>query len=76
MERALYSLYTRMKILNLTKLGISKIGCGFDEIEWDKMMFFIKKLFTGSGIHITVCTPSRVSVKNYRIFIYFSLFYY
>lgn len=73
MERALYSLYTRMKILNLTKLGISKIGCGFDEVEWNDMMSFIKKLFAGSGIHITVCIPSKVSAKNYRIFIYFHL---
>lgn len=64
MEKALHSLLNKMKENNLTKLGIPKIGCGLDKLDWSETKLLINKIFYGSGIHITVCVPSKVSVTN------------
>jgi len=64
MEKALYSLLNKMKEYNLTKLGIPKIGCGLDKLDWSDTKLLINNIFSGSGIHITVCVPSKVSVTN------------
>lgn len=63
LEKALQSLCSKMKDLNLTKLGIAKIGCGFEELEWDDVKSLIINIFSGSSIHITVCMSSKVSIK-------------
>lgn len=65
---ALCSLLQKMKELKLTELGIPTIGCGLDGLDWDLVKELIIKIFTGSGIHITVCKPSRVSVRSHQIF--------
>ena len=64
MEKALCSLLNIMKKHNLTKLGIPKIGCGLDKLDWSDIRSLIIDTFSGSGIHITVCVPSKVSVRN------------
>lgn len=64
MEKALISLLNKMKEYNLTKLGIPKIGCGLDKLDWNETKSLIFKIFSGSGILITVCVPSKVSVTN------------
>lgn len=68
MEMALKSLLKQMKEQNLNKLGIPKIGCGLDGLDWSSVKLLIEKIFNGSGIHITVCVPSKVSVINTLIF--------
>ncbi|KAE9536614.1 hypothetical protein AGLY_007016 [Aphis glycines] len=70
MEKALRSLFIIMKKLNLTKLGIPKIGCGLDKLDWSDTRSLIVDIFSGSGINITVlCTfknsniPQRLNVR-------------
>jgi hypothetical protein len=65
---ALKSLLEKMKIMKLTKLGLSKIGCNFDGLDWLEVKTIIASIFAGSGISIRICIPTKVSVKNYQIF--------
>ncbi|XP_026812179.1 uncharacterized protein LOC113553188 isoform X2 [Rhopalosiphum maidis] len=60
MEKVLRSLVIIMKKLNLTKLGIPKIGCGLDKLDWSDTRSLIIDIFSGSGIDITVCVPSKL----------------
>lgn len=64
MEKALRTLLSEMNKLNLKKLGIPKIGCGLDGLNWDNVKLLIKNIFAGSGIHIVVCIPSKVSFRK------------
>lgn len=68
---ALVSLLSKMKELKLTKLGIPKIGCGLDGLDWSNVKSLIMEIFAGSGIDILVCIPSNVSLRNYKNFIQF-----
>lgn len=74
MEMALRSLVVLMKNLKLIKLGIPKIGCGLDGLDWDDVKSLIMQVFSGSGIHITVCVPSKVSIKHFIR--YYFIYYY
>jgi hypothetical protein len=65
---ALRSLLVKMKQMNLTKLGIPKICCGLDGLDWMKVKELIASIFAGSRISITVCIPSKVSIRDYQIF--------
>lgn len=65
MEKALRTLLSEMNKLDLKKLGIPKIGCGLDCLDWDDVKSLIKAIFDGSGIHITVCIHSKVSLNNF-----------
>jgi O-acetyl-ADP-ribose deacetylase (regulator of RNase III) len=69
---ALKSLLEKMKALNLTKLGIPKIGCGFDGLDWTEVKELIASIFAGTRISIIVCIPSKVSVRNYQIYCTFN----
>jgi hypothetical protein len=60
---ALKSLLQKMKEMKLSKLGISKIGCGWDGLNWAEVKALIASVFAGSRIRITVCVPSKVSVR-------------
>lgn len=56
------TLIDKMKEMNLTKLAIAKIN--FEKeggYPWSTMKTCITNVFAGSGIHITVCVPSKVS---------------
>jgi hypothetical protein len=57
-----------MKMINLTKLGLLKIGCNFDGLDWFEVKTIIANIFAGSGISKRVCIPTKVSVNNYQIF--------
>ncbi|CAI6373290.1 unnamed protein product [Macrosiphum euphorbiae] len=72
MEKALRSLLNKMKEYNLTKLGIPTIGCGLDRLDWSDTKSLINKIFSGSGIQITVCVPSKLldSKKPPRLTVY------
>ncbi|XP_001947716.2 uncharacterized protein LOC100166845 isoform X6 [Acyrthosiphon pisum] len=72
MEKALISLLNKMKEYNLTKLGIPTIRCGLDKLDWSDTKSLINKIFSGSGIHITVCVPSKLldSKKSPRLTVY------
>lgn len=63
LEKSLNSLLIKMKKLKLTKLGIPRLGCGLDGLDWSEVKLLIEKIFSGSEIHITVCVPSKVSIK-------------
>jgi hypothetical protein len=69
---ALKSLLEKMKAMILTKLGIPKIGCGFDGLDWKQVKELIASIFAGTRISITVCIPSKVSVRNYQIYCTFN----
>lgn len=62
LEKALNSLLAKLKEMKLTKLGIPTIGCGLDGLDWSEVSSMIRRIFVGSGIEITVCIPSKVSV--------------
>lgn len=64
LKSALDSLLNKMKELKLTKLGIPKIGCGLDGLDWSNVKSLIMEVFAGSGIEILACIPSKVSIKN------------
>lgn len=64
LEKALHSLLKIMRSLNLTKLGIPKLGCGLDGLYWSNVKTLIVNIFSGSGIHITVCAPSKVYITH------------
>jgi O-acetyl-ADP-ribose deacetylase (regulator of RNase III) len=64
----LKSLLVKMKAMNLTKLGIPKIGCGFDGLDWMQVKELIVSIFAGTRISITVCIPSKVSIRNYQLY--------
>ncbi|XP_025425611.1 uncharacterized protein LOC112694380 [Sipha flava] len=49
-----------MKAMILTKLGIPKIGCGFDGLDWKQVKELIASIFAGTRISITVCIPSKI----------------
>jgi hypothetical protein len=69
---ALKSLLEKMKALKLTKLGIPKIGCGFDGLDWTKVKELIGSIFAGTRISITVCIPSKVSARNCQMYCTFN----
>ncbi|XP_060836859.1 uncharacterized protein LOC132919335 isoform X2 [Rhopalosiphum padi] len=74
MEKVLRSLVIIMKKFNLTKLGIPKIGCGLDKLDWSDTKSLIIDIFSGSGIDITVCVPSKLidSKTPQRLNVYIS----
>lgn len=60
--KSLQSLVVKMKDMNLTKLGIPRIGCGLDGLSWNVVREHIERIFAGSGIQVIVCVPSKVSI--------------
>lgn len=74
MEMALKSLLKEMKERNLNKLGIPKIGCGLDGLDWSEVKLLIENIFNGSRIHISVCVPSKVSARI--IFVFYCILLY
>lgn len=62
LNQTLHTLLGKMKEYKLTKLGIPKIGCGLDGLDWSNVKSLINSVFTGSGIHITACLPSMVKI--------------
>jgi hypothetical protein len=64
LSEALKSLLQKMKEMKLSKLGIPKIGCGWDGLNWAEVKALIASVFAGSRISITVCVPSKVSVTH------------
>lgn len=65
LKKTLQKLLEEMKKKKLTKLGIPKIGCGLDALDWITVKSLIMDIFAGSDIHIFACLPSKVSVRVY-----------
>lgn len=65
LEKTLYKLLEKMQQFKLTKLGIPQLGCGLDNLDWSDVSLLIKKIFSGSNIHITVCIPSKVRMTYF-----------
>lgn len=61
-KETLFKLLEKVKENNVTKLGIPKIGCGLDGLNWSEVKNFIIKLFCGTGVQIVVCAPSQSKV--------------
>jgi len=51
-EQSLQTLLSKMKDLNLTKLGIPQLCVRFDNLPWSDVKNLIINIFDGSGIHI------------------------
>jgi hypothetical protein len=68
LSHSLKSLVEKMQERKIIKLGIPQIGCRTNGLEWSKVKPLIEDIFAGSGIEITVCVPTKVSVGNNRIF--------
>ncbi|XP_050540188.1 uncharacterized protein LOC126904889 [Daktulosphaira vitifoliae] len=67
LKQTLFKLLKKIKENNLTKLGIPKIGCGLDGLNWSDVENFIKDLFCGTGVQITVCVPSPSKITNFNM---------
>ena len=50
---------TMMKVVckanNIKKVAMPQIGCGLDQLEWDKVSKIILDVFSGTDIEILVC---------------------
>ncbi|XP_065160457.1 uncharacterized protein DDB_G0287625-like isoform X2 [Atheta coriaria] len=53
--RSLEKLRDNMVENNVKKLGIPRLGCGLDRLEWDKVKPMLEYIFTGTDIKVTVC---------------------
>lgn len=40
---------------NVKKIAIPKIGCGRDQLDWNRVQMLLNHQFTSTGIEITVC---------------------
>ena len=55
LERSLSCTKNDMIQRGYTKLGMPKIGCGLDGLEWPRVRAMIDRLFSASGIDVIVC---------------------
>ena len=55
LENALLSLRDDMISSDLNKLGMPRIGCGLDGLEWTIVKEVIKRVFASTSIEIVVC---------------------
>lgn len=55
-EIALDSVVEICKKYNITKLGMPKIGCGLDRLQWGKVKPMIEDKFKDLDIEIVVCS--------------------
>lgn len=54
-EIALDDVVKICKKYNITKLGMSKIGCGLDKLQWGKVRTMIEDKFKDLDIEIIIC---------------------
>lgn len=54
-EVALDDVVKICKKYNITKLGMPKIGCGLDRLQWEKVKAMIEDKFKDLNIEIMVC---------------------
>lgn len=52
---ALLDMRNQCKVLGVTHLAMPKIGCGLDQLDWDKVSAMIKEVFSDLDIDILVC---------------------
>jgi len=52
---ALKSMHEQCKELGIKYLAMPKIGCGLDQLDWDKVSAMIKEVFSDLDIDILVC---------------------
>lgn len=55
LREALEMLKEKIKILNITKLAMPKIGCGLDRLSWPKVYDMICEVFKDMDIEIVIC---------------------
>jgi O-acetyl-ADP-ribose deacetylase (regulator of RNase III) len=56
---AIKTLLQKMKEMKLSKLGIPKIGCEWDGLNWIDVKALIASVFVGSRISIIICVSSK-----------------
>jgi len=74
-NQAFKSLFNKMKEMDLTKLAIAKINFEEEGYDWSIMIKCITNVFAGSGVHIRVCVPSKVSLNILNILLSFLSLY-
>ena len=55
MKRALTKMRDGCLKKDIDKIAMPKIGCGLDQLDWDKVSAMIKKIFADTEIDIVVC---------------------
>lgn len=53
--QSLMSMQRHVMNNDIKKLGMPKIGCGLDKLEWPKVEDLIRKVFEDTDVKITVC---------------------
>lgn len=63
---SLIHLRSHLQFLGVKKLGIPKLGCGYDGLDWRIVRPMLEKIFRSTKIRITVCvfSPWQVSQTN------------
>lgn len=56
LQSSLLSLRDLCLKLEVKELGMPRIGCGLDRLEWDRVREMILEVFEDSNIRITVCS--------------------
>lgn len=54
-EKSLEQLVYLCKQYNIKKLGMPKIGCGLDKLQWDIVKCLIERQFADTDIEIIIC---------------------
>ena len=54
LESCLMELYFELKLRNIKKISMPKIGCGLDKLNWDSVEKIIKKIFVDVDVDITI----------------------
>lgn len=59
-KKAFTNILTKMTNMNITNLGVAKINFEEEGYSWSAVEKCITDVFAKSGIHVTVCIPSKV----------------
>lgn len=54
LENSLRAMKRHCASHSVTAVSMPRIGCGLDQLQWDKVKWMMEKVFRGSGIKLTV----------------------
>ena len=56
LRASLLALKSQAETNNVTRISISRVGCGLDQLDWQKVGDMIQDVFHGSTVQVTVLT--------------------
>jgi hypothetical protein len=54
---SLESMKVLCEVLGVNRIGIPRLGCGLDGLQWEQVREILLNVFAGTGMEIVVCTP-------------------